>query len=168
MKEHPRETEPSRFLSGWKEIANYLGKGVRTAQRYERHLGLPVRRPAGKSSGSVVAVPAELDGWVKASPIREAFPLQNSDLDKGNAASRQAIKEGIAEMTRLRDQMSQLRRELRGTVEELRHSLFELHGELNQNYLQESTSWLTPLENQLLRHSESDRIPPSKRYPKAS
>ena len=27
------------FLNGWKEIANYLGKGVRTAQR-DRHIGL--------------------------------------------------------------------------------------------------------------------------------
>ena len=24
------------IISGWKDIANYLGKGVRTVQRYER------------------------------------------------------------------------------------------------------------------------------------
>ena len=29
------------IFSGWKDIANYLGKGVRTIQRYERELGLP-------------------------------------------------------------------------------------------------------------------------------
>lgn len=34
--------EPTRLLSGWKEIANYLGKGVRTVQRYEYELLLPV------------------------------------------------------------------------------------------------------------------------------
>ena len=31
-----------QVLNGWKEIANYLGKGVRTVQRYEREFGLPV------------------------------------------------------------------------------------------------------------------------------
>ncbi len=30
-------------LNSWKEIACYLGRGVRTVQRYERDLGLPVR-----------------------------------------------------------------------------------------------------------------------------
>ena len=63
------------IISGWKGIANYLGKGVRTVQRYERELGLPVRRPAGKSTGSVIATKAELDGWVMASPIHETFRL---------------------------------------------------------------------------------------------
>ena len=58
---------PPRFLSGWKEIANYLGRGVRTVQRYEREMGLPIHRPAGKSWASVVAAKTELDDWV-ASP----------------------------------------------------------------------------------------------------
>ncbi len=52
----------STFTS-WKEIATYLGKGVRTAQRWERELGLPVLRPNGKPSGVVSASPAELDSW---------------------------------------------------------------------------------------------------------
>ena len=57
------------ILSGWKEIAVHLGKGVRTVQRYERKLGLPIRRPSGKSIGSVIATVAELDAWITASPI---------------------------------------------------------------------------------------------------
>ena len=39
--------EESAVLSSWKDIARYMGKGVRTVQRWERHLGLPVRRPNG-------------------------------------------------------------------------------------------------------------------------
>ena len=54
----------TQILSGWKEIANYLGKGVRTVQRYERGLHLPIHRPAGKSVSAVIAIQAELDGWV--------------------------------------------------------------------------------------------------------
>src|SRR5215831_4406762 len=77
VKERQKKRESQQFLNGWKEIAGYLGKGVRTTQRYERTLGLPVRRPAGKPSGSVIATRAELDGWVKASPISEIFHLRN-------------------------------------------------------------------------------------------
>jgi len=54
------------FLSGWKEIASYLGMGVRTVQRYEREMGLPIHRPTGKSRGAVIATKAELDGWLTA------------------------------------------------------------------------------------------------------
>jgi hypothetical protein len=54
----------SEIFSGWKEIAKYLGKGVRTVQRYEREVGLPIHRVAGKSHGSVITTKAELDGWV--------------------------------------------------------------------------------------------------------
>lgn len=51
-------------LSSWKEIAAYLGKGVRTVQRWELQFGLPVRRPNAKSH-VIFAVPSELDAWVK-------------------------------------------------------------------------------------------------------
>jgi hypothetical protein len=56
-------SQASSTFTSWKEIATYLGKGVRTAQRWERHLGLPVRRPNGKPSGVVAASQAELDSW---------------------------------------------------------------------------------------------------------
>lgn len=59
-----QEAKQHQFLSGWKEIANYLGKGVRTVQRYERQMGLPIHRPVGKTSPAVVAVEAELDQWL--------------------------------------------------------------------------------------------------------
>jgi hypothetical protein len=52
-------------ISDWKEIARYLGKGVRTVQRWERELDLPVRRPRKETKGSVIAVVAEIDAWVK-------------------------------------------------------------------------------------------------------
>lgn len=57
------------FLNGWKEIADYLGKGVRTVQRYELDLCLPIRRPAGRLRGSVIASRIEIEQWVMASPV---------------------------------------------------------------------------------------------------
>jgi hypothetical protein len=57
------------FLRGWKQIANYLHKGVRTVQRYEHSFGLPVRRPSGGLDGVVTATCAEIDRWVMASTV---------------------------------------------------------------------------------------------------
>lgn len=54
----------AQLLTSWKEIAAHLGKGVRTVQRWEQELGLPVRRPA-KSRHIVVALAPELDGWIE-------------------------------------------------------------------------------------------------------
>ena len=52
------------LLTSWKEIANFLGKGVRTVQRWEATLGLPVIRPADNRSGIVMARPSDLEAWV--------------------------------------------------------------------------------------------------------
>lgn len=58
----------SRILNGWKEIASYLGRGVRTVQRWEIEIGLPVRRPHGKAKSAVMAITSELDVWVASTP----------------------------------------------------------------------------------------------------
>jgi hypothetical protein len=49
-------------LTSWKEIADYLGVSLRTAQSWEREKGLPVQRMPGEK-GRVVADPAELNRW---------------------------------------------------------------------------------------------------------
>jgi len=145
MRSNGKATDQSQFLSGWKEIANYLDKGVRTVQRYEREHGLPVRRPAAKSTGSVLATKAELDAWVTASPIREVFrlsrqaPNQTSGINVSN-------KDGVAEMVRLREQMTGLRNEVRTSVQVLRDSLHVLQGDLNNNRFRERPRSLTLLE----------------------
>jgi TolB-like protein len=50
-------------LESWKEIATYLGRGLRTVQRWEREEGLPVRRHHHSKLGSVWALRPELDAW---------------------------------------------------------------------------------------------------------
>lgn len=59
--------QQSNLLTSWKEIANYLGKGVRTVQRWEVTLGLPVRRPDKSAYGIVQATREELDAWLASS-----------------------------------------------------------------------------------------------------
>jgi TolB-like protein/Tfp pilus assembly protein PilF len=50
-------------LESWGEIASYLRRDIRTVQRWERLLGLPVRRLKIGKSGSVYAYRSELDKW---------------------------------------------------------------------------------------------------------
>jgi len=60
----PITSQPLELLTSWKEIASYLGKGVRTVQRWEQQFGLPVRRPNEKAKGIVHATREELDQWL--------------------------------------------------------------------------------------------------------
>jgi hypothetical protein len=68
----PSQIAPSgpECLQGWKEIALYLGRGLRTVQRYEASFGLPVRRYAGRDAGSVVAFKSDLNCWLGSKPVR--------------------------------------------------------------------------------------------------
>lgn len=61
----PDENEPSsnQELNSWKEIASHLERGVRTVQRWESELGLPVRRTGRGKRGAVYALVSELDLW---------------------------------------------------------------------------------------------------------
>jgi hypothetical protein len=54
-----------QFLTSWKEIGQYLDKGVRTVQRWERIGGLPVRRQPSALPHAVIAIPDELDSWAR-------------------------------------------------------------------------------------------------------
>ena len=111
----------SQILSGWKEIANYLRKGVRTVQRYERELGLPVRRPAGESTGSVMATKVELDAWVAAAPFRDGFQLTIRSVD--NSALLNGLKLKLEHLAQLKLETEALRKELSSAVQSLRQNL---------------------------------------------
>lgn len=134
MEQNRENVLPPNFLNGWKEIATYMGKGVRTAQRYEQQLGLPVRRLAGKSGGSVVATKAEIDAWVKARPIHSAFPLVQSVRDAPLVVS---IRNSVAEMHQLREQTAALRAELRAALHQLRATVMGLNGQTQTEQAQE-------------------------------
>ena len=108
------------ILSGWKQIADHLGKGVRTVQRYERELGLPIRRPAGKSGGSVIATAGELDAWVTASPIREEFGLRRAGI---NTEMLEQFRRNVEEMARLRKETQEVRHSVSESLELLRANI---------------------------------------------
>ena len=61
-----------RRLDGWKEIAAYLGRGVRTVQRWERELHLPVRRIDTGRGQVTYAFVDELEQWRESAAAKKA------------------------------------------------------------------------------------------------
>src|SRR6478735_9777322 len=61
-------------LDSWKEIAAYLGRGIRTVQRWEREEGLPVHRLAHEKRGSIYARKEELAAWWESRRLTLAAP----------------------------------------------------------------------------------------------
>jgi Tol biopolymer transport system component len=81
-------------LDSWKSIAAYLGRGVRTVQRWEREEGLPVHRLAHEKRGSVYARKEEIDAWwesrrveLAAEPPEESVPSAAPRLERITWAS---------------------------------------------------------------------------------
>jgi Tol biopolymer transport system component len=73
----PHGTTPGERLDSWKEIAAFLGRGVRTVQRWEEVEGLPVHRHVHGRGGTVFAYKSELQGWAarrESSPQLAAVP----------------------------------------------------------------------------------------------
>jgi len=86
----PDENEPSsnQELNSWKEIASHLERGVRTVQRWESELGLPVRRTGRGKRGAVYALVSELDLWRVTSGAlvgKELGPGSGSERAAGSA-----------------------------------------------------------------------------------
>jgi len=100
-------------LDYWQEIARYLGREVRTVQRWEREKNLPVRRLSGEGEDNqprVFAFKSEIDAWlalqssqrppdhsaelVGASVLRVAvLPLENS----GGNPETEFLSDGVSE-----------------------------------------------------------------------
>lgn len=57
--------ERANRLDSWKEIAVYLDRQVRTAQRWEKREGLPVHRQFHVKADTVCAFKHEIDLWLK-------------------------------------------------------------------------------------------------------
>jgi hypothetical protein len=65
-----------RILNSWKEISSYIGRGVRTVQRWEELYGLPVHRAAGRDRSAVYALSDEVDAWLRLGKMHEAPTAQ--------------------------------------------------------------------------------------------
>jgi hypothetical protein len=110
-------SEDSAVLSSWKDIAKYLGKGVRTVQRWERHLGLPVRRPVGASQKSaVVLYRGDVDAWLATRFSARALP--KNEMPSGQL-SRITLREGIRAARELRTANHALTEQISACIRQL-------------------------------------------------
>lgn len=91
-------SSPPVVLNSWKEIACYLGRGVRTVQRYERERQLPVRRVQGKSHSSVLALTKELDDWLRRTSLHTFESSAIEDVRNGHLLERH--QEAISTLNR--------------------------------------------------------------------
>jgi hypothetical protein len=79
-----RKKEERMVLHGWKQIARYLGCGIRSAQRWEEQCGLPVTRPRNHLRSPVLAQTEALDGWASGgrAPVAEAWETRCRQLEQ--------------------------------------------------------------------------------------
>jgi len=112
------------LLSGWKEIAEHLHLGVRTAQRWER-LGLPVRRVSDSPCSPVVAIPDELELWARTRDVKADAALlasnkplvaRLSELRETQFRTRRRTRKLLAEITSLADQQRKLLGSIRANL----------------------------------------------------
>ncbi len=99
MPETPGPSDPD-LLDGWKAVADYLGKSVRTAQRWRNELGLPVHKPSGREGENVFAFRSELDAWRRRAAARDASG--NGDTQESGAEAGSDATDAVDETARRR------------------------------------------------------------------
>ena len=110
-------SEDSTVLSSWKDIAKYLGKGVRTVQRWERHLGLPVRRPNGASQKSAVLLyRGDVDAWLATRFSARSLETNGSQRSQSSRAARSTLREGIRTARALRSANQALTEQITASI----------------------------------------------------
>ena len=117
-----------RILNGWKEIANYLHCGIRTVQRWESNLRLPVR-PRGKSRSAVLALTLELDLWLKSCPARVNHN-GSSKLRVSSATPDPELQDEIRMSRELRAAVRKSGEHLKVVASQLLANITKLHSEV--------------------------------------
>lgn len=120
------------MLTCWKDIAHYMGKGVRTVQRWERELGLPVCRPTGIAHKSaVLARPQDLDAWLTDRWRRRTEPANGrNEAPAATKRQREQMREVIASLNQGIRTSRKLRAENRLLLDEMTAALTALKQEI--------------------------------------
>ena len=116
-----------QILNGWKEISSYINRSVRTVQRWEALLGLPVYRPALKDRSAVVGFSDELDRWIsRAAPDageEGAVAISNEGDDAGLSRALENVNSMVADAAELSSRMRLLQEQLQESVVSYQHRI---------------------------------------------
>src|SRR5260370_13307647 len=74
-------------LGSWKEIAVYLGREVRTVQRWKKREGLPVHKHRHVKGNSVWALKREIDAWLHSRNWAASEPASMEDCSEPTVES---------------------------------------------------------------------------------
>jgi hypothetical protein len=117
----------SQILNSWKEVAHYLGRGIRTVQRWEHELGLPVRRPHGKTRSPIIALREDLDDWLNNRPQATNYNGNGVEARSPYAEARTTpLRESIRMSRGLRNRSRELQREMSLALHALTSNLHEI------------------------------------------
>ena len=123
----PQEETSTVRLDSWKEIAAYLGRGERTAKRWESERALPVHRLPGGGRGSVYAFAAELDEWLISAKADEIKPDESGMAGTADAAS-ESSQESESEREVDADDISSWPSHLEPADQSMSSTAAEVHG----------------------------------------
>jgi tetratricopeptide (TPR) repeat protein len=138
--------ERQEQLQSWKEIAFFLGRTVRTVQRWERYEGLPVRRHIHLDAASVYAYASDLESWL--SSRTACVDNEAGDITTPSTQNWQAryVKAYDALRQRTRTSVNTAIAELRACVK-LNPDWAQLHAALAEAYVVLSMfEWRPPNE----------------------
>jgi hypothetical protein len=93
---HASAPPSGRRLDSWKEIAEYLRRGITTVQRWEREEALPVRRHLHSTSGSVFAYVDDIDAWLVGRSPEPPTPRRESTTETARAMAQSVAVPGGA------------------------------------------------------------------------
>lgn len=145
------------LLDSWKAIATYLGREVRTVQRWERTEGLPVKRHNHRKLATVFAIKSELDSWrrsreslresclgvpaAKARPRLAVLPFENLSGDPSQEYFSDGLtEEMIARLARLQpDRLGVIARTTMMQYRGTKKKIDQIGRELEVNYLLEGS-----------------------------
>ncbi|MGA7521872.1 MAG: hypothetical protein WBW84_05290 [Acidobacteriaceae bacterium] len=116
----------NHVLTSWKEIASYLGKGVRTVQRWEKDFGLPIRRPIGSDKSAIIARTSDLDAWVAMRCATRNLPDGAAVRSRNLLAVRSSLAAGLATAQMLHELHSTLLAEVRTALEGLQSEILQM------------------------------------------
>lgn len=92
-------------LNSWQEIASYVGKGLRTVQRWEREIDFPVHR-VDNDSRRVYSDTEEINQWMRRSEIAT---VPKVDVHSSIVARHEKLQTLRSEVIRIREQAVILR-----------------------------------------------------------